>query len=68
MLDIKYSDLSISSTGDDRLVPGVWSKFDTEDVCAMTRINAAVQCERLCKGIRVIGPDIELGIVRARGK
>ena len=44
------------------------SEFDAEDVGPMAGGNAGAECEWLSKSIGIVGPDVEVGIVRARSQ
>lgn len=66
MFKIKYADLIISGTSDNRPIGSEGCEFDAEDVCRMPCGDTGIQRKRLCYDVRVISPDIDVGIVGSR--
>lgn len=66
MLYIKYSDLTITSTGDERCVIRVWHELDREYVCCMPCSHGCGKGEACRRGFGLVFVDIQMLIITTR--
>jgi hypothetical protein len=68
IFDVEHPHLSITSTGDQRLIVRVRCKFDAKDVGCVAGREDGAQGEGFGCGIGIVRPNIEIGVVGARCK
>lgn len=68
ILDVEDTDLGITSTAHQRPIIGVRHEFDGKDVATMTSQDGRVQGKRRRRGLGLIGVDVQVGVIRARGQ
>lgn len=68
IFQVKYPHFGISGTGHDGPIIRVGHELDGENVGTVASADAGVESERFCLVLRIVLPDVEVCIVRARGK
>ena len=65
MLDIEDSHLRVARAGYQRLVVGMRHELDGEDIRIVARQQGGIEGEGRGRGLRLIGIEVEIGVVRA---
>ena len=68
IFQVKYPHFRITGTGHDGPVVRVGHELDGEDVGTVACADTGIEAERFCLVLGIVLPDVEVGIVRARGK
>ena len=64
VLDVEDSHLRVARTGHQRLVVGMRHELDGEDIRTVARQQGGIEGEGRGRGLRLIGIEVEIGIVR----